>query len=150
MKILFLDFDGVLNSKRWMATAGDVMPSSLLDHRNHVDMAAVARLERIVAATGAKVVISSTWRLIHPLSELKNILSKNGFTGDVIGMTPNSKGQRGNQIADWLNTNGPVESFVILDDSDDMVHLMHKLVLTTWEHGLQDEHVVSAIGFLNA
>lgn len=148
MKILFLDFDGVLNSAEWM-TSQEFKETCLIDHGHHIDKVAVARLERIVQATGCKIVVSSTWRLAHSQFQLQNFLEKRGFTGEIIGITPNLRGVRGHEIAAWLNENGPVESFVILDDSDDMVHLMHKLVHTSWEHGLEDKHVEAAIEHLN-
>lgn len=114
----------------------------------HVDAEAVARVQKICNATGAKVVVSSTWRKLNTLQQLKDILSSHGFTGEVIGTTPNLNAKRGSEISQWLNANKQVESFVIIDDDSDMVHLMDKLVQTSFDKGLQDEHVEMAIKVL--
>lgn len=148
MKIVFLDFDGVLNSNRWVRENIHLIPANHLFMHNNLDHAAVARVEKIVQASGAKVVISSTWRLLNPIAKLRDILKNHGFTGEVVDITPRLGTARGNEIADWLNKHGPVESFVILDDDSDMVHLKHRLVQTSWDFGLLDEHVAKAIEML--
>jgi hypothetical protein len=61
---------------------------------------------------------------------------------------------RGQEIQAWLD-GAPrygieVESFVILDDDSDMVHLADRLVKTSFETGLLDEHVDRAIAMLVA
>jgi hypothetical protein len=145
MKVIFLDFDGVLNSRDWCQRNEHLLANqSLLMHRD-LDREAVGRVNRIVEATGAVVVVSSTWRLLNPLPVLKNILAAHGFTGEVLDVTPRLSRRRGHEIAAWLNSHGPVEGFVIIDDDSDMEHLLHKLVQTSWESGLQDEHVERAV-----
>ena len=54
MKVVFLDIDGVLND--------DTTPSRTKSRLIFVDREKLLRLKRIVAATGAKIVLSSTWR----------------------------------------------------------------------------------------
>lgn len=113
------------------------------------DEKAVARLQRLVEATDAKIVISSTWRLLHSLSDIRGLLDKHGFKGNVIDKTPRiPDGVRGGEIQSWLEGKN-VDSFVILDDDDDMEPLMDKLVQTDFESGLQDEHVERAVEMLN-
>ena len=55
---------------------------------DELDSKAVRYLNEIIAYTGAKVVISSTWRHGYTMKELRSILRKNGFDGSVIGVTP--------------------------------------------------------------
>ena len=147
MKVIFLDFDGVLNSHKWIGANQHLFKSNQLFMHSDVDSEAVARVQRIVDATGAKVVVSSTWRRFNSIGELRRVLKKHGFTGEVISTTPTHGGPRGTEIQSWLNDN-PVEGFVIVDDDSDMVHLMNKLVQTTFDLGLQDEHVDKAIAVL--
>lgn len=148
MKVIFLDFDGVLNSHAWMHENLDLFRSDRLFHHEHLDKDAVACVEKIAVATGAKVVISSTWRILNSLDKLKAILKDHGFTGEVIGKTPRLGVARGIEIQQWLDFNGPVDGFVIIDDDSDMVHLKHKLVQTKFDTGLQEEHIDKAIAIL--
>ena len=149
MKIIFLDFDGVLNSRRWIEEHHHLFPDDHIFMHENVDEQAVARVQKIIDATGAKIVISSTWRLLNSLEKLKKLLAAHGLSGEVIGVTPRgNRGERGDEIQTWVDENGPIESFVILDDDSDMAHLMDKLVQTTFDLGLQDEHVDAAIQML--
>lgn len=172
MKPLFLDFDGVLNSAEWQAKQVKRDGSFLRRSSDELDPQAVARLNKIIAATGAKVVVSSTWRLLHTRRELMGFLVAAGFRGEIIGMTPRLHVSpympteravcRGDEIQQWLdwewertnlNQDVPgdqVESFVILDDDGDMDFLWPELVQTHFATGLQDEHVARAIEILNA
>ncbi len=153
MKIIFLDIDGVLNSGDFLWTP-EHQALDQSDDRNWFDPAAVARLNRIIEATGAKCVLSSTWRILHTIEEMDGFMKAAGFTGAFIGKTSRFGSFRGEQIQEWLEgavESGPdeVESFVILDDDSDMVHLTPYLVKTDFQHGLQDEHVERAIAMLS-
>lgn len=141
MKVIFLDIDGVLNSVEWLNRYPEVRL------RDQVDPEAVAVLNNIIDKTGAKVVISSSWRIFHSLNFIKQVLENSGFRGEIVGKTPGGGGVRGPQIQEWLDNN-PVESFVILDDSADMEHLLPKLVRTDCQYGLQEKHVEEALSHL--
>jgi len=155
MKVVFLDFDGVLNSTDFMVANQEKRQNGSFLNRDEdeIDPAAVARLNRILEATGAVVCISSTWRILHKIGELNGFLKRRGFTGKLVGMTPRLHGQarRGHEIQEWIDWQGqgyardPVESFVILDDDSDMEHLVDRLVQTDGSEGLQDRHVDRAI-----
>lgn len=135
MKVLFLDFDGVLNSDAFFATI-DVKSAE-----DRLDPDAITRLNRVLDQTGAKVVVSSTWRIFHTQERLAEVLRSFGFSGEVIGTTPIIGGPRGNEIQAWLDENGRTKSFAIVDDNDDMAGLKRRLIRTTKKAGLQDEHV---------
>jgi predicted dehydrogenase len=156
MRVIFLDFDGVLNSDSFFrANDGRYVPGAL-------DPGAVARLTALVARTGAKVVIASTWRLDYTLERIREILAKHGFVGEVIGVTPSIQrvdedegcivrhGPRGLEIQAWIDAQPePVEAFVILDDQRDMEHLLPRLVCTDFATGLLDAHVEDAFARLS-
>ena len=81
MKALFLDFDGVLNSHEFLYVAArnrDYEERAGNEHME-LDPVAVARLNRVIAATGAKVVVSSSWRHGRTAEWLHNTLKKAGF-----------------------------------------------------------------------
>lgn len=78
--VLFLDIDGVLNSARWFSVrAGGDNRDGLTREEYQIDPDAVAILNRILGATGAHVVVSSTWRLLHTPTAIHRILRRRGY-----------------------------------------------------------------------
>lgn len=135
-KIIFLDIDGVLNSQLYYKTPAGERPVNL-GFCGDIDTEAVERLNELIKETGAKVVISSTWRLNRTLEEMQEILNKRGFVGEVIGMTPDMRcGEhgdsilRGNEILAWIKENRAIvgadyhdyRHYVIFDDDSDMLY----------------------------
>lgn len=157
-RILFLDIDGVLNSAAYLKQNPGCFDRSGHEAWHMIDEAAVARLNRVLDATDADVVLSSTWRLLNALADVRGWLKRRGFTGKLIGKTPDigkSPGgvlvlspERGHEIQAWLNDQDDVVSFVIVDDNSDMAHLKPRLVQTTWAEGLLDVHVDRLIALL--
>ena len=140
IKVIFLDVDGVLNSKQ----DGN---SLLLRTDLHLQL-----LREIVAATGAKIVLSSSWRM-GPV-KIRNTLSDRleDFGLKIMDSTPILSGlsSRGDEIRQWLKDCGyTVEKFVILDDDDDMEEFTDNLVQTDSENGLQEKETIRCIELLN-
>lgn len=139
--LIFLDFDGVLTT---VATG-----------YRHRDARCVAQLNRILAATGAKIVVSSTWR---GAPDLKDILKSWGVTGEVVDITPDLRHRResgievaatrGAEIAQWILRNDPAGPFVILDDDDDMGDLRLYHIRTNSRLGLSEADAERAISVL--
>ena len=159
MKVLFLDIDGVLNSADWYRYRRDVLGR---DPRNvtmfdrdvwEFDPKAVARLVEIIERTGIKIVISSSWRIIHTLPEIRSLLYAAGVPKSldldaiIIGVTPRSdRGFRGDEIDAWmmtaLDTLPQIEKYAIIDDDSDFNEFqLPYFVHTSWEHGINDNHV---------
>jgi hypothetical protein len=97
MLLLFLDIDGVLNhgydpsrvtihpTTGW----GGQHPTDYNEGFNYHVESCVLALNAITRATGAKIVISSSWRHAHTLDELRCILHDQfGVEGDIIAVTP--------------------------------------------------------------
>lgn len=146
--LLLLDVDGVLNSHAWFR----VREEGCYDTRpiRDIDPEAVQRLDRLVRRTGAAVVVSSCWRH-HYWPDLRDILAKRGFTGRLIGRTPDLQLNRGRglEIDHWLKANlWPAERFCILDDHSDMEPHMSRLVKTSFSCGLTDEDCERAVEML--
>lgn len=96
MKVIFLDVDGVLNSKDWLE-------NNRVRTENSVNQEKVKLLAEIVKNTNATVVLSSTWRYIpeHPMfSYLVDILGQNGIKFH--SFTPKLDGDRPKEIKEWL------------------------------------------------
>jgi len=150
VRLVFLDIDGVLNSMQFI-----LKMQGLFDNPAHqIDPDAVKRLNRLTDATGAFIVVSSTWRLpfviFNQIDQLKELMASHGITAPVLGATPNTNGNRGSQIQLWLNDHPDLDvgSFIILDDDSDMGDLTSRLVKTKFDDGLQDSHVAQAIALL--
>lgn len=140
MKVVFVDFDGVLNH---FPPGEVVLTQAYLD--NPLEVALVARLEQLVQRTAARVVISSSWRARMTLDELRRALAARGFTGDVIDTTPRLRtGIRAHEISAWLALHPEVAAFAILDDEPDAA-LDGRLVRTDPEHGFTDADLAQAI-----
>lgn len=147
MKILFLDIDGVLNCRSYIGRPGRNSLSELDWFQDQIDPACMDRLNQILDQSKAKVVISSSWRIILSLPELQEILTSKGFRGEIIGKTPElPPDDREEEISLWLRDN-PAESFVILDDGRVDPNFDHQ-VLTSFEEGLLDKHVPMALKIL--
>ena len=149
-KILFLDIDGVLN--RCGATPKDA---------RGLEEPKVGLLEWILQRTGARVVLSSTWRKAdHLLQRISAVLASRGHP--ILDCTPVLDGQpapgsllytsvpRGSEIQAWLNDNPEVARFVILDDDADMGPLLPHLVNTYSFTGLTPEIATECVARLNA
>jgi len=155
LKIIFLDIDGVLVTRRFRERD----PGKPL-----ADPSCVAQLNRIVEATEARIVLSSSWRY-HGLHEMRMILGLWGVRGEMIDLTPDLNREpeagagsrncvpvpRGREIAEWLRLNDHDGSatIVILDDDADMEHLLPRLVKSDYAFGLTEAHAERAIEMLN-
>lgn len=116
MVIIFLDIDGVLRTHEsdlwWSRELGKAIPPF---HKRLFSKEAVENLNYITALTGAKLVITSTWRIYYTLDELINVFRERGFNGQIIGTTEILE-NRGDEIIDWLN-NHKIDNYVVIDDN---------------------------------
>ena len=152
-KYIFLDIDGVLNCNN---TTDDCFGMIGIEDR------LVKKLSTIVNATGAEIVLTSTWRDYWELTEkesqdpegtyLDEKLLKQGLR--ISGKTdPDWLYKRGKGIVEWLKVKN-VESFVILDDEPHdykEVNLEQHWIQTydVNDGGITDEDVVKAIKILS-
>jgi len=110
VKVIFLDIDGVLINQRYAS-------------RNTADPKCVEQLNRITDRTGAKIVVSSSWKH-HGLPRITLILKQWGVTGDIIDITPDWPGyERRWEIMGWLSDSVMYQdlnnTFVVIDDERD-------------------------------
>lgn len=164
-KIIFLDIDGVLNSNNWYVyihdTPCDDSRPNFIDP--DIDYRAVDRLNEIIKNTGAKIVLSSSWRVGDELiwERIKTRLNRAGIARElIIDRTPsyNQIGcVRGNEILHWIKTHYDelgshldYKNYVIIDDDIDMLlYQKYNFINTSFWDGLTDEHVKEAIKILN-
>lgn len=130
--IIFLDFDGVLNTEQYQARlAVDGKPNKdawgpLFDPR------AVDNLRMILDTTGASIVISSSWRYIHRLGSLRMMWEIRELPGEILDALPCGAEyiSRGEDIECWLNHHGQPD-YVIIDDLDDFYPTQHDRYVET-------------------
>lgn len=136
MKIIFLDIDGVLNSQLYYTKRKRDKDQSKEDyHLQNIDPKPIEFLNSLIAETGAKVVISSTWRMGNTLEYMQQLLTKRGLIGEIIDFTPvlhHEGSLRGNEIYAWIQKNSEMlcgsnvgadfKEYVIFDDDSDMLY----------------------------
>jgi hypothetical protein len=152
-KFLFLDIDGVLCIKESLHARG----SSALDP------ACVARLNRVVAITGCKIVISSAWRVVNDVESIADIFATQGFAfpASIIDATPtwqmmgkNVMGvypERSDEIRKWCEDHGVEESQIACLDDEFLGPLEHRLAYVAqgfYNGGMQDSHVEKLVELL--
>ena len=157
--IIFLDVDSVLNSPRWFdsdeckslrkqyATSKGYSDAEHL-YYTMFDPKQVQMLKEILEKTGARIVLSSTWRLLDITREAfaMNRAAIPNLDSLVIGMTARlPSGHRGTEIDQWIKENGFGGQFVILDDWNCMEPHMDKLVQTCWGNGMMRKHADEVI-----
>lgn len=132
MKIIFLDIDGVIKE--------DYSGAPFLDE-------SLSLLKSVVDRTGAKIVMSSTWKIkyknfvengyktdIEDIQRLYDVLTEHGLS--IYDGTPlyriEKTVRRPTEIKDYLCNTENVESFCIIDDRDEFEwdELTDNLVLT--------------------
>lgn len=131
-KYLFLDIDGVLNHDEWYST-NECKKLGSNWKKSSFDPICVERVNKILEKTGAKLVISSSWR---SMSDLDKIFDSVGLPTDfyvtpyasiIYGLDPlrihedNKLSWRGSEIKYWLNKHDPKANYAIIDDDADML-----------------------------
>lgn len=146
MKIIFLDYDGVVNNLVFFdingePTFGYVGPDGEKSIDRQVnDFQAIAWLNKICREFECKLVITSTWRWRDDYQEC---LYRAGLNEkiEILGRTPKSNlgHQRGWEIQEWFFQNKDkynIEDYIILDDDSDMLHFSSHLIKTDTYRGL--------------
>lgn len=171
MNIIFLDIDGVLNNARYCSVLNHLYGGNgyggfdklkLTTKTIKWDLYNVDLLKTLMDKTGAKIVISSTWRKTHSLNNFKQMFQVYGLKPRIVGVTPdNSKlgiydhnvregtGFRGAEVNAYLAANPDITDYVILDDDGDF-YPGQNLVRTDPEYGLVDYDMLKAIDILGS
>lgn len=139
MKIVFLDFDGVVNTPLPNPATGKLCVNL---HHEVNNRKAVKLVSDFCEQFGFVVVVTSTWRLFE--DDWRECLTRAGFSENVpiIGKTPRSpkvNPRRGEEIAMFLRElKEPVEDFLIFDDDSDMEQFMDRLVKCSFHKGFTE------------
>lgn len=152
MKVIFLDIDGVLNSISYDRVR--------TDEDGNIDKTRLVLVKELVDKTGAKIVLSSSWRdhweknteyLDEEGKKLISVFAEAGL--EIYGKTPKiGYLERSEEIRLWLKENPNVTHFVALDDHGyNWGDMEPFLVQTNYRIGraLEEKHIKKAIGILN-
>lgn len=146
MKVIFLDFDGVLNSNIFVLDPKQKAPFFLEDDK-------MLLLKNIIEKTNAKIVLSTSWREVWntELSVSKQLKDYfDSFDIEVYDVTKCVNYHRPSEIKEWLSRHD-VSHYVILDDIINPWDGLDAHVITTNldGQGLTEELSLQAIQLLN-
>lgn len=147
MKVIFLDFQGVLFTPACEVTARlENRPLSAWEP-------AVEALNLITGATGAKIVVTAPWRS-SGVEQMRRVTKQWGATGEVVDIVPDAS-DRHSEIMRWFclaatpesyeHGLGQVRSFAILDAGNVYPPLSEYLFRTDEIRGLTEEIAVRVI-----
>jgi hypothetical protein len=135
VRVTFLDIDGVLNCKR------TPNPRKL---PYVVDPLLLKRFLRLVDRTGAKVVLSSTWRY-----DPAGLFSAKYWGIPYIDVLPDMpKRPRRDEILAWLKAHPETDRFAVIDDEDDELDEL-PLFQPSAATGLTDKIVEGVVAYLS-
>jgi len=145
MKILFLDFDGVINPLLNFSGTGDFSKIAC----SHIQM-------MLTKVPDLRIVVSSSWRT-YGLPACRDILKRNGIDSTkVIDTTEGPKEKHGNKferdhhVANWLKAHPEIDSFVIIDDEAEFPDFKHKYVKPNAYVGFTQRDMEKALSILGS
>lgn len=151
-RIIFLDFDGVLNTEYYQGLLQFQGKQWQDEHGAFFDPKAVRQLKRIIDATGADIVVESSWKYLG-LEAMQELWRVRDLPGRVIDITPSltDNASKGGEIAAWLSEHAtPDTRYVVIDD--EYVVLDSQIPYFIWTNpyeGLTEGQADRAILILN-
>ena len=150
MKVIFLDFDGVLNGQK------DVAPF-VADQGVRLLPEKLLLIKQMTAATDAKIILSTSWREHWSADaaqcdttglRINSIFSQYGL--QIQDKTPSLRTGRETEIKSWLDTHPETTHFVVLDDGLLSADFLdgHFVKTSAYFGGLDETDVKKAIEIL--
>lgn len=156
MKLIFLDFDGVLNSIKYYK-AGHIVYDEIFNGK--FDPEAIAILNRIIRKTGAQIVLTADLNIFYP--RLPKMLEKMGIYGKIYSVLPitytfstttqidNISDKKCKQILDFIEKEKDnIESYCVLSSINNKLNI-DNFLQTSYSIGLTEEIAQKAIQILN-
>ena len=170
MKVLFLDFDGVLNTESYQDCLLSQGKPGWDDYGQLFDPRAVGNLKRILdAIPDVRIVVESSWK-VNGLDELRLMWQERGLPGELYDATPDIFNEefrtidlsdpdnirkvegigKGREISAWLSNHADQDCrYVILDDAAEFSgELASHHFLIGPDHGITQEDAVKVISYL--
>lgn len=150
-KIIFLDFDGVLNTEHYQGLLQYQGKPWQDEYGAFFDPNAVKQLKRIIDATDADIVVESSWKYLG-LDAMKELWKVRNLPGTIIDITPSLLGKnKGVEIASWLTeqANQNIRYAIIDDEYVILDSQLPHFILTNPYEGITEEQANRAISILN-
>lgn len=148
MRIIFLDIDGVLCTRRSHLAYGK--EGGIWHEWDPLGCHVLHR----ACTYDAWIVVSSTWRKPMHQDDLFEMLKKHSLFGYVYfpdWSTPVLDGPRGAEIAAWLAKHPEVTDYRILDDDHDMLDSQtKKCIFTDPEDGMTSDNIKKLLNWAGA
>lgn len=120
MKVVFLDFDGVVNRKMWVNEDGKWVCRYGYPEDGAVnDVQSVQWVSEFCEKYGYDIVVTSSWRKYGYEKYLRAAGLRDGVR--VVGATAISDGDRSQEISDYLSSHPEVESYLVFDDDESLM-----------------------------
>lgn len=119
MKVIFLDFDGVMDTAYYDNYLNYMGLPEKDKYGVVFDLDCIANLRRIIDETGADIVVSSTWKDFMTYKEILEMWEYRKLPGFVTDTTPTCSRKRGDEIDSWLEECNTECEYVIIDDMDE-------------------------------
>ena len=153
MKIIFLDFDGVMDTEYYDHILSEAGKPISDEYGLLFDPECVKNLKYIIDNTGADIVVSSTWKDDMSYQEILDMWKYRGLPGFVTDVTPTTaKHIRGDEIDAWLKDCPTECRYVIIDDLEAYnfnEHQIPRLLIVNPFFGLDEYAAERAIKILN-
>lgn len=127
MNVVFLDYDGVVNTPIWSSDGSECRFNHPEDNKVN-NFQAVQWLSKFCIKYNYSIVVTSTWRR-H--SNYKECLINGGLNQgiDILGKTPHFDDcSRHTEIETYLTAHPEIDKYIIIDDDGDMGNLSNYLV----------------------
>ena len=154
MKIIFLDFDGVMDTAYYDHVLSKLRLSGNDTFGTVFDPNCVQNLKEIIDKTGADIVVSSSWKYFMTYKDFLDMWEFRGLPGFVTDVTPTPdiRRNRGDEIDAWLDECNVECQYVIIDDLDATNfndHQLPRLLVVNPFNGLDESTAERAIQILN-
>ena len=155
MKIIFLDFDGVMDTSYYDHILSKEGKPGNDEYGAVFDPYCIQNLKRIIEETEADIVVSSSWKYMMSYQDFLNMWKDRELPGFITDVTPNpvDRRKRGDEIDAWIEECKTECQYVIIDDleaNNFNEHQIPRLLIVNPFFGLDEETAERAIHILNA
>lgn len=143
MKVIFLDFDGVINN---------INSNDLVDFENIKYLLEIIKITnaKIVATTSTKYSLQRKYKSDYKKTTFSKYVEKlKKYNIEIYDITPYINENRELEIKEYLKNHSEIEEFLILDDDYIIESLKEHQVFLNFYKGITIEHVNPSLNILN-